>query len=161
VPFEQVNFNDKQAVVAFIKKHENSFDLVLGVEVIEHVENPWEYVRTLKAMVKPGGHILISTPNTTSWLSRMIFLFSGRFHQFTEDDLSYGHIAPITTHHLNIILRKEAFEEITTESAGLLPPFWLRSNGKLIFFNFLNLFFYPFMRGVKRGWCIITTAKKS
>jgi SAM-dependent methyltransferase len=160
VPFEQLNFNDKQAVVAFLTKYKNSFDLVLGVEVIEHVENPWDYVRDLKTMVKPGGYILISTPNTTSWLSRMFFLFTGKFHQFMEDNLEYGHIAPITPYHLGVILKAEDLDEVKTISAGLLPRFWFVANRYLVLFNFLNLFFYPFMKGIKKGWCTITTARK-
>lgn len=161
VPFVQVNFNNKDEVGAFLKKYENNFDLVLGVEVIEHVENPWEYVRTLKSLARPGGYILISTPNTTSWLSRFFFLFFGKFHQFMEDNLSYGHIAPITTWHLSVILRYENLKDAVTKPAGTLPRFWFVWDKWVLVSTFLNIFFYPFMKGVKKGWCTITTARKS
>jgi cyclopropane fatty-acyl-phospholipid synthase-like methyltransferase len=161
VPFEQLNFNNKSEIEGFLEKYENNFDLVLGVEVIEHVENPWEYVRTLKTLAKKGGYILVSTPNTTSWLSRLLFLFTGKFHRFIEDSLSYGHISPITSYHLGVILRYEHFDDVTIQPGGLLPPFWLIADKKIMFFNLLNLFFYPFMRSIKKGWCIIATGRKS
>lgn len=53
-PFECLDFNDKFAVEKFYERHTDEFDLVLGVEVIEHLENPWEYVRNLKALTKIG-----------------------------------------------------------------------------------------------------------
>jgi len=161
VSFEQLDFNNESAVTAFIGRHRDSFDLVIGIEVIEHIENPWEYIRGLKCLTKKGGLILISTPNTTSWYSRLRFLFTGKFHQFREEDLSYGHISPITPYHLKLILEFEKLQDISIYSAGLLPPFWIQKSWNLLFLNMLNIFFYPFMKGIKNGWCIIATARKT
>ena len=38
-------------------------DVVLGSEVIEHVPSPRAFVRTLRAMLKPGGVLVLTTPN--------------------------------------------------------------------------------------------------
>ena len=38
-------------------------DVVLGSEVIEHVTSPSAFVRTLRAMLKPGGVLVLTTPN--------------------------------------------------------------------------------------------------
>ena len=40
-----------------------TMDVVLGSEVIEHVTSPAAFVRTLKAMLKPGGVLILTTPN--------------------------------------------------------------------------------------------------
>ena len=40
-----------------------SMDVVLGSEVIEHVPSPRAFVRTLRAMLKPGGVLVLTTPN--------------------------------------------------------------------------------------------------
>ena len=40
-----------------------TIDVVLGSEVIEHVTSPAAFVRTLKAMLKPGGVMVLTTPN--------------------------------------------------------------------------------------------------
>lgn len=45
------------------------FDVVTSMEVVEHVADPESFVRTLAALVKPGGHIFMSTIAKTplSW----------------------------------------------------------------------------------------------
>lgn len=47
---------------AFEVKFDQLFDLVLATEIIEHVAHPDEFLASLAKLVKPGGHIVISTP---------------------------------------------------------------------------------------------------
>lgn len=159
--FYQVDFNNPEAVSSLTEKFESHFDLVLGMEVIEHVENPWQYTRLLKKMLKDKGYLLITTPNITSWLSRIIFLFTGQFHQFSDIDLDYGHIAPISEWELKVILEKENFENIEMLPAGTLPAVWLQKSKKYLFYNFIALVFRLFMKGIKDGWCIMCVAQKN
>lgn len=42
------------------------FDYILLQDVIEHVENPRTLLSQLDALLAPGGHILIGTPNATN-----------------------------------------------------------------------------------------------
>ena len=42
---------------------DDSFDLVVSFEVIEHVDDPEAFVRSIRRMVKPGGIAILSTPN--------------------------------------------------------------------------------------------------
>jgi 2-polyprenyl-3-methyl-5-hydroxy-6-metoxy-1,4-benzoquinol methylase len=39
------------------------FDCVLITEIIEHVAHPDEFLRSVSSMVKPGGYIVMTTPN--------------------------------------------------------------------------------------------------
>lgn len=39
------------------------YDVVLITEIIEHVAHPDEFLRKIAHLVKPGGHIILSTPN--------------------------------------------------------------------------------------------------
>ena len=45
---------------------ENSFDCITFTEVIEHVENPAQYLKEFYRILRPNGHIILSTPNATS-----------------------------------------------------------------------------------------------
>ena len=44
-------------------------DAAAAVEVIEHLENPRAFVRELARIVRPGGWVVITTPNQLSALS--------------------------------------------------------------------------------------------
>ncbi len=41
----------------------NSFDVVVSLEVIEHTLSPQLFMKTLASMVRPGGLVIMSTPN--------------------------------------------------------------------------------------------------
>jgi len=40
----------------------DSFDFVICTDVLEHIPRPWEAVRELYAVLKPGGILLLTTP---------------------------------------------------------------------------------------------------
>ncbi|RYY45224.1 MAG: 3-demethylubiquinone-9 3-O-methyltransferase, partial [Sphingomonadales bacterium] len=53
-----------------------SFDLVVSMEVIEHVADPAGFVRGLADALAPGGLMILSTPNRTP-LSRLAMITIG------------------------------------------------------------------------------------
>jgi SAM-dependent methyltransferase len=158
--FSCINFDSPEEIDAFVSAHEGEFDAVMGIEVIEHVQDQWQYVRQLMKMAKPGGLILVTTPNTTSWLSRWVFFFTGRFHQFADDDLSYGHINPISPWELGLILCESGATGISVSPAGTLPPVYLTGFNKLSILSLLTLPVRPLMSGMLDGWCVMATARK-
>ncbi|MDH0957202.1 methyltransferase domain-containing protein [Pseudomonas chengduensis] len=158
--FHPVNFDQPNEVDAFTLKHANQFDVVLGVEVIEHVQDQWKYVRELMSMAKPGGMVLITTPNTSSWLSRVNFLLTGRFHQFSDSDLSYGHINPISPWEIDLIMKGVGAKSVEISSAGTLPPIYITSSPKLLLINIFALLLRPFSSGMLDGWCVMAIAQK-
>jgi 2-polyprenyl-3-methyl-5-hydroxy-6-metoxy-1,4-benzoquinol methylase len=48
------------------------FDLVLMGDVIEHLPDPMEVMRTVQGILKPGGLVMISTPNIASLAGRIL-----------------------------------------------------------------------------------------
>jgi cyclopropane fatty-acyl-phospholipid synthase-like methyltransferase len=160
VIFSKINFDKSDEISNFVEKYEGQFDAVLGVEVIEHVQDQWQYVRQLMKMAKPGGLVLITTPNTTSWYSRWIFLITGRFHQFADADLSYGHINPISAWELNLILKETNAVDIEIEPAGTLPAIYLGGVNRVTLLSLITLPLRPLMKGFLDGWCIMATARK-
>lgn len=160
VDFSCVNFDSSSDVESFVLSHNAEFDAVLGVEVIEHVQDQWKYISQLMRMAKPGGLVLITTPNTSSWLSRVMFLLTGRFHQFADEDLSYGHINPISPWELQLIMRESGVAQVELLSAGTLPPFYCTGSIKLFAMNVFALILRPVSRGFLDGWCIMATGRK-
>lgn len=54
-----------------------SFDLVLMTEVIEHLENHRAAICELARVLRPGGRLVLTTPNIMRLDSRLAFLLSG------------------------------------------------------------------------------------
>ena len=53
----------KSTAEDFAKDHENAFDFVTCLEMLEHVPDPSSVVSACAKMVKPGGHVFFSTIN--------------------------------------------------------------------------------------------------
>jgi SAM-dependent methyltransferase len=73
-----------------------SLDVVVATEVIEHLNNPRNLIDEAGRILTPGGRLVLSTPNAESFAQRVRFLFSGRFDYFSENDFKgSGHLHPI------------------------------------------------------------------
>jgi 2-polyprenyl-3-methyl-5-hydroxy-6-metoxy-1,4-benzoquinol methylase len=59
-------------------------DVVVSVETIEHLENPRALVRELTRVCKPGGLVIVTTPNQLSFLSKLTLLLKNQFNAFTD-----------------------------------------------------------------------------
>jgi len=59
-------------------------DVVTAVETIEHLENPWAFVRSLARIAKPGGWVVVTTPNQLSALSLLTLFTKRRFSAFQD-----------------------------------------------------------------------------
>jgi SAM-dependent methyltransferase len=56
-----------------------SFDLVVNLEVIEHLENIAHALREIARVLKAGGLAIISTPNRLNLASRVHYLLTGYY----------------------------------------------------------------------------------
>lgn len=56
---------------------DNSFDLVISSEMVEHIEHPQAVVCELVRVIKPGGYLVLTTPNK---LWQPVVRLSSRMH---------------------------------------------------------------------------------
>ena len=56
------------------------------MEVIEHLENPRGFCRELARITRPGGWVVITTPNQVSALSLLTLAVKGRFAAFQDSE---------------------------------------------------------------------------
>ncbi len=91
VPFLPLNFNDNLP-----KEHHGKFDAVFAIDVVEHLENIFDFFRKLNLLLKPQGFAFVSSPNIFSVKSRLMFIHSGNLFMFSPDHaLNPGHIQVI------------------------------------------------------------------
>lgn len=101
---------------------DESFDLAVAVEVLEHIDGHEGFSRELARVLKPGGRLFFTTPNILSLKSRLRFLFTGFFYSFdplepfTRDPVSQ-HIAPFSLNRYAWMLSQQdlAVEKVLTD----------------------------------------------
>jgi SAM-dependent methyltransferase len=67
--YPNVEFN-QQTVPPFQGISDNTFDFVVTFQVIEHIVPDDLYVKEIARVLKPGGKLIVTTPNRTMSLSR-------------------------------------------------------------------------------------------
>lgn len=113
------------------------FDYVFSIEGIEHFENPWTFAKELCRVLKPGGRLFISTPNTFSVDARVKYLLSGYFPRFRplmfdpdrvmSQPVDDAHISPIYFWQLNFFLRQSGVNITRVGANALLrKPQWIK-----------------------------------
>jgi len=101
---------------------DNSFDYVCSIEVIEHIENQFQLIREIHRILKPGGMVMITTPNILNINSRLSFLFRGLYSLFGMLPIEAnaaelgGHIHPVSYYYLSYMLRRNGFQDTTFRS---------------------------------------------
>lgn len=61
-------------------------DVVVSTETIEHLENPRAFMRELVRLTKPGGWVIVTTPNQLSIRSLITLIIKHRFASFQDVD---------------------------------------------------------------------------
>jgi SAM-dependent methyltransferase len=119
VAFCQVDLNRPPFPLA-----DASAGAVVSIETIEHVENPRALVREMTRIVRPGGWIVVTTPNQTSLLSKAYLVIHDQFHQFQEGPGLYpAHITALVPEDLTRIAAEAGLEaiELRYTDRGRIP----------------------------------------
>jgi 2-polyprenyl-3-methyl-5-hydroxy-6-metoxy-1,4-benzoquinol methylase len=88
-----------------------SFDIVTMLEVIEHPASPRALLREVRSVVKPGGVLVLSTPNFG------MRRFWGQRYQGLH--VSYEHLFYWDQHSLKRVLHEEGFSTLGFEGTNL------------------------------------------
>ncbi len=118
---------------------DEQFEVVFMGELIEHLFNTTLLLSECLRILKPGGIIIITTPNLASLQDRILFLFgSSPRHVSADHEYLNLHIRPFTLSSLKRILFNSGFNTIKIK-AGLVR---IRlKNGKRINSRLLAKFF--------------------
>lgn len=85
------------------------YDAVVCSEVIEHLENPRQTMRSLYAALRPGGLLVLTMPNQQSIRSLLSLLVRGHFVQFLDGSYPM-HITALLRMDLERMCREVGFD---------------------------------------------------
>lgn len=87
------------------------FDIVIAIEVIEHIENQFNFIRCVKNIMNDNAIFYLSTPNIENTFARMRYFLLGTVYWFGKSELiGTGHISPVFKHILEFNLSKNNLE---------------------------------------------------
>jgi 2-polyprenyl-3-methyl-5-hydroxy-6-metoxy-1,4-benzoquinol methylase len=118
--FQRVNLDEP------LPWQDQAFDAVFSTEGIEHLENHFSFLREVCRILKPGGLLILTTPNITALRSRVRFFGSGFFGRDSRplDEASrhpLHHIGLATFPELRYELHMSGFRLIDVRHTHVKP----------------------------------------
>ena len=96
------------------------FDVVLLLDVLEHLPDPFSFLKSVENFVKPQGTILVSVPNIAHWSVRFPLLF-GWFEYTDRGILDRTHLQFFTRRRFRELLKNCSQCSLVSESSSIEP----------------------------------------
>jgi 2-polyprenyl-3-methyl-5-hydroxy-6-metoxy-1,4-benzoquinol methylase len=106
-------------------------DLVVALDFIEHILDPGRFARECHRILRPGGMVLINTPNIQFWGHLSELVQNGSFPHTSGDREVYhgGHTAFFNRRDMHTIFGDAGFTSHRMHTRGLKaeppPPIWI------------------------------------
>ena len=109
------------------------FDVVLLLDVLEHMVDPFSFLRSLSPLLAPGAQVVVSVPNVAHWSVRFPLLFCGSFEYVSRGILDKTHLQFFTRKRFRQLLECIPAGKIENTSASIEPvefvlPAWMTKN---------------------------------
>lgn len=123
---------------ANIEKEKNfflgeKFDLILVLDVIEHLIDPWKFLNLIKMRLNDSGSIIISVPNIRHYSILKNLIFHGNWEYSQSGILDSTHLRFFTKKSLKLIFQKENLK------IEMLKKYPIDYSGKARIFNKISL----------------------
>ena len=99
------------------------FDLVVSSDVIEHMYRPSDLLEAARAVLKPGGQILLGTPYH-GYLKNLVLAATGKMDAHFSALHDGGHIKFFSVNTLSQLMKGHGFEDLSFTFYGRAPLLW-------------------------------------
>ena len=118
IMFHRIGVYDDPEIIGF-----NSYDLVISTEVIEHLFLPRMLLRFAHTLLRPGGHIILTTPYH-GYLKNLILSLLNNWDTHHTSLWDGGHIKFWSRVTLKKLLEEESFKVLRFIGVGRVPFLW-------------------------------------
>ena len=111
---------------------ENSFDIIISTEVIEHLPYPRELAKVAKRCLKDNGTVILTTPYH-GYFKNLVLAITGKLDNHFTVLWDGGHIKFFSVKTLSTLLLEQGFADLQFKFAGRYPLLWksMLVSGKL------------------------------
>lgn len=116
--FHMLGVDDDPSVIG-----NESFDVAIATEVVEHLVTPFNLPRFAKRLLRPGGYLIISTPYH-GYLKNLVLTLTDKWDTHLNPFWDGGHIKFWSYKTLCRLLNESDFRIVQFIGAGRLPFLW-------------------------------------
>lgn len=106
----------------------NCFDAVVSIEGVEHIQQPYCFIRECNRVLRPGGLLIVTTPNISSLRSRWRWFLTG-FHNpcplDEQNPIPGQHVPMLSFPELRYVLHTSGFRIDRVSTNRSKPTSWL------------------------------------
>lgn len=99
---------------------QGEYDVALLGDIVEHLRDPTAVLRRLRPLLKPGGRIVVSTPNIANWSMRLMHL-AGRWEYTDRGIMDRTHLRFFTHRTVRRMVEDAGFQVIDVDVTCPLP----------------------------------------
>lgn len=127
---------------------EREFDCILMSEVLEHIVDPIQVLRKLRAVLKPGGVMIITTPNSVFFTRRLRYLIG----KSSTETQNFSHLRFFSKKLLSSVVTAAGFQIVDFLGYFFNPfnmkeGFVLRNLRNILSENFIAVLRKPELKG--------------
>ena len=97
-----------------------SFDVVLCGDVVEHLRDPGAALARLRPFLRPGGRLVVTTPNVANWAIRLSLL-AGRWRYTDRGILDRTHTHLFTRNTLTETVTQAGYRVVELDHTAPVP----------------------------------------
>jgi len=98
---------------------DRDYAAICAIEIVEHVENPSAFLRSCAAVLKPGGTLIISTPNVESIAARMQWFLRGCPRIFSDHEVRQNrHISMLWSQGFEVLIEHAGLRVVDRQLLG-------------------------------------------
>jgi len=102
---------------------EKNYDIILSIEVIEHLYSPDTYLSNINYWLKDSGLLILTTPYH-GWLKNLAIAVTNKFDKHVNPLWEGGHIKFFSKKTIFEILKRNRFKPLMFKGIGRLPYLW-------------------------------------